>query len=131
MKSWVLAILVSIVALSGCAIPQNEQKIETRCFPMQEGVGSDGEKITITYACDMESPVAKNASNACVLIDGERGLEGILARDHFQCKDVVIALPIEQVSPRIWSGAGGTVNVRGYHRKDGTYVRPHTRSKAR
>lgn len=23
---------------------------------------------------------------------------------------------------------GGTVNVRGYYRKDGTYVRPHTRS---
>lgn len=27
--------------------------------------------------------------------------------------------------------SGGTVNVRGYYRKDGTYVRPHTRSAPR
>jgi hypothetical protein len=26
------------------------------------------------------------------------------------------------------SGSGGTVNVKGYYRKNGTYVRPHTRS---
>lgn len=25
------------------------------------------------------------------------------------------------------SSSGGTVNVKGYYRKDGTYVRPHTR----
>jgi hypothetical protein len=28
-------------------------------------------------------------------------------------------------------GGGGTVHVRGYTRKDGTYVRPHTRSAPR
>lgn len=27
--------------------------------------------------------------------------------------------------------SGGTVNVKGYYRKDGTYVRPHTRSAPR
>lgn len=27
--------------------------------------------------------------------------------------------------------AGGPVHVRGYHRRDGTYVRPHTRSRPR
>jgi hypothetical protein len=26
------------------------------------------------------------------------------------------------------SGAGGSVHVRGYTRRDGTYVRPHTRA---
>ena len=26
------------------------------------------------------------------------------------------------------SGSGGTVNVKGYYRKNGTYVQPHTRS---
>jgi hypothetical protein len=26
------------------------------------------------------------------------------------------------------SGSGGSVNVKGYYRKDGTYVKPHTRS---
>jgi hypothetical protein len=26
-------------------------------------------------------------------------------------------------------GTGGPVHVRGYHRRDGTYVRPHTRSR--
>jgi endonuclease YncB( thermonuclease family) len=29
------------------------------------------------------------------------------------------------------SSTGGTVNVKGYYRKDGTYVRPHTRSAPR
>lgn len=29
------------------------------------------------------------------------------------------------------NSSGGTVNVRGYTRKDGTYVRPHTRSAPR
>lgn len=29
------------------------------------------------------------------------------------------------------TNSGGTVNVRGYYRKDGTYVRPHTRSAPR
>jgi hypothetical protein len=27
------------------------------------------------------------------------------------------------------SGTGGSVHVRGYYRRDGTYVRPHTRSR--
>lgn len=30
-----------------------------------------------------------------------------------------------------YKSSGGTVNVRGYIRKDGTYVRPHTRSAPR
>jgi hypothetical protein len=30
-----------------------------------------------------------------------------------------------------YSGSGGTVHVRGYYRKDGTYVRPHTRRRSR
>lgn len=31
-------------------------------------------------------------------------------------------------SPSPSTSSGGTVNVKGYYRKDGTYVRPHTRS---
>lgn len=34
-------------------------------------------------------------------------------------------------TPSAPSSTGGTVNVRGYYRKDGTYVRPHTRSAPR
>lgn len=29
------------------------------------------------------------------------------------------------------TSSGGTVQVKGYYRKDGTYVRPHTRKKPR
>ncbi len=42
--------------------------------------------------------------------------------------------PAEEVSDRPGlptSSSGGTVHVRGYSRKDGTYVRPHTRSSPR
>lgn len=33
------------------------------------------------------------------------------------------------VAPYSGNNTGGSVRVRGYYRKDGTYVRPHTRSK--
>lgn len=32
---------------------------------------------------------------------------------------------------RTYGGSGGAVRVRGYYRRDGTYVRPHTRSRPR
>jgi hypothetical protein len=31
-------------------------------------------------------------------------------------------------SSSTYSGSGGTVNVKGYYKKNGTYVSPHTRS---
>ncbi|OAV64719.1 hypothetical protein Barb6_03132 [Bacteroidales bacterium Barb6] len=34
-------------------------------------------------------------------------------------------------SSTYYEGSGGTVHVKGYHRKDGTYVRPYTRSAPR
>lgn len=34
---------------------------------------------------------------------------------------------IPTVTPSYSGGGGGTVHVRGYYRRDGTYVRPHTR----
>ena len=34
-------------------------------------------------------------------------------------------------SQSLGTASGGTVHVRGYYRKDGTYVRPHTRSAPR
>lgn len=37
--------------------------------------------------------------------------------------------PINTYKPS--SSSGGTVHVRGYYRKNGTYVRPHTRSAPR
>jgi hypothetical protein len=47
----------------------------------------------------------------------------------------VAAAPAEVVNPPLMSvrsapssgSSGGSVHVRGYYRKDGTYVRPHTR----
>lgn len=36
-----------------------------------------------------------------------------------------------RTAPGYSSGSSGTVQVSGYYRKDGTYVRPHTRSKPR
>lgn len=34
-------------------------------------------------------------------------------------------------SDHSYTGGAGRVHVRGYHRRDGTYVRPHTRSRPR
>lgn len=48
----------------------------------------------------------------------------------------VAAVPADSARPQPRSGGssaspstGGSVHVRGYYRKDGTYVRPHTRSR--
>jgi hypothetical protein len=37
------------------------------------------------------------------------------------------ASPKSSVSPKKSSSSSGSVNVKGYTRKDGTYVKPHTR----
>lgn len=48
--------------------------------------------------------------------------------------DSPIRLPPDTPSyalPKSSGYSGGTIHVRGYYRKDGTYVRPHTRSAPR
>ena len=40
------------------------------------------------------------------------------------------AAPTAAVAPCV-TGSCGPINVKGYYRKDGTYVRPHTRSRRR
>lgn len=42
------------------------------------------------------------------------------------CKESAAEAPAPAVAPTP-SSSGGTVQVKGYYRKDGTYVRPHTR----
>ncbi|MFY9223235.1 MAG: hypothetical protein WAQ98_11220 [Blastocatellia bacterium] len=45
------------------------------------------------------------------------------------------AAPVRTVTPEYSTGSGysgsGSVSVKGYYRKDGTYVRPHSRSSRR
>lgn len=41
------------------------------------------------------------------------------------------SIQTSQRAQNTYSNPGGTVNVKGYYRKDGTYVHPHTRSAPR
>jgi hypothetical protein len=43
------------------------------------------------------------------------------------CRAVALSLALAMLAPGT-SLAGGPVHVKGYHRKDGTYVAPHYRS---
>ena len=41
---------------------------------------------------------------------------------------IVLAVDLTFLIPTVEALAGGDVNVKGYYRKDGTYVQPHVRS---
>ena len=55
----------------------------------------------------------------------------IATRDYASVSFESSSLAADRYSGRNYAPTGGTVSVRGYMRKDGTYVRPHTRSAPR
>lgn len=81
---------------------------------------------------------AAAASEAAALAENEkadaaRAAIAIQHRDYaarnFGARDYTTDRYTPPSAPSYSGSSGGTVSVRGYYRKDGTYVRPHTRSR--
>jgi len=141
MKGIVAAVLV--LMLSACAstpayVPQSVPLAgDVACVYMPEQETEDGVKLAGGYTCPTGSPRTQVAGNQCSWVNGYTTKGGIYVAPHTRCRynipptmDAPAPAPAGATSsaPCV-TGYCGSVNVRGYTRKDGTYVRPHTRSR--
>ena len=142
-----LAIVVPLlVGLSDCAynVPSTEwaatdpsysapARHVDRCVFSEEGVTSGGKLVPAGFICEAGSNQATNKANTCSWIDAYRRSDGVEVAGHVRCMtNEFEGEPYVQprslgTSPAYSPGVGGPVHVRGHTRKDGTYVRPHTR----
>lgn len=130
MKPFIYLLFFLIALVSGCAAPYQYKhlaEVDTPCSTIEEHYTSEGKLIPSGYACEFDSPRAKNPSNFCTLIPAYIRKSGEYVRAHYRCRDNFNALPQHLSRTTSHISTGGPVSVRGYYRKDGTYVRPHTR----
>lgn len=132
------------VLLAACATP-NSVKNElgelngNLCTYQVSDITNDNEIINGGYICPSSSPEANYALNECSWIKTYIRKDGAVVAGHKRCKYNIP--PISSYSTPSSSssssnapcvtGSCGSVHVRGYYRKNGTYVRPHTRSRPR
>lgn len=123
-----------------------------RCLVDPERVTRSGEVIPASYRCLTSEPVLGVPVGVCTSVAGYYLKDGTYLPIHQRCQLSAFRAYIAEVRQRSYdsdssasstgsaSGSGnapcvtsvcGPVSVRGYTRKDGTYVRPHTRSRAR
>ena len=81
-----------------------------------------------SYICPKNSIYTANRTNSCVWVDDLGYPDGGYNRCASNIRPASYTRSVP--SPSRYS-SGGPVQVRGYYRKDGTYVRPHTRRSRR
>ncbi|MCP5173480.1 MAG: hypothetical protein H6996_00060 [Moraxellaceae bacterium] len=144
---FVFLMLIAVYALAGCANLVHKQNSNFKseadstnnCTYVQEHYQQDGTYISEAYQCN--SDIGQNfiSANSCSYVSGYYKNDGAYISGHYRCSTIK-----NSSSPSYSSSYGsgqsasscvtsycGSVNVRGYTRKDGTYVRPHTRSRAK
>ena len=105
------------------------------------------------YYCPLSSHANLNAANRCAIVPGLRLSDGTQGAGMLKCEGNAapiartplpagLAAPVfspsgygtgssgSERSPCVYSNCG-PVQVKGYYRKDGAYVRPHTRRRSR
>lgn len=148
----------AVMLLSGCvyipyyptAAPQHSStyssstpRSATQCYFRALDVTSAGETVPSSYQCIL-APGIDTSTAGCYWVDAYARRDGSQVSGHTRCAtDVSLSTaPMSSVAPTTGSygssdrapcvtGYCGSVSVKGYYRKDGTYVRPHTRSRPR
>jgi hypothetical protein len=107
------------------------------CSLVAQHLKQDGEVIPDSYACPTAMVLPAGATSHCSVVASYLRKDGTLVPSHRRCTTTAFsALPIAAPSaatseaPCV-TGTCGPVSVKGYYRKDGTYVRPHTRSRSK
>lgn len=112
------------------------------CLEASAHVKKDGEFVPASYRCLTVEPMAGVPAGICQAVSGYYLKDGSYVPSHQRCE---LASFRSYLAASTQSGYGsasggngnnapcvtsvcGPVSVRGYTRKDGTYVRPHTRS---
>lgn len=139
-----LLALVLFLFLQGCTSQRVilAEPYRPTCTPLSEEIAQNGHVVAAGYKCSLSDGDGAYAENSCQLISGFYNKAGAYVASHTRCRSNS-ALIKDQSPAGIYSGTAsgsvapcvtgycGSVNVRGYYRKDGTYVRPHTRSRGR
>ncbi|TMX13324.1 hypothetical protein FGF01_03335 [Aeromonas salmonicida subsp. achromogenes] len=122
-------------SLSACAsLPE-----DIPCNTEPAHYDSNGMFVPTAYACPEASPRATYALNECSWVNGYLRKDGTYVIGHTRCKYNLVPPGSYSSAAYSWFGSGyskspcvtsycGPVKVKGYYRKNGTYVRPHTRS---
>lgn len=133
-----------VLLLQACGTSQHVlEPHRATCEPLPQQVAQDGSVLPAGYKCLVTPGDGAYEGNACALIQGFYNREGAYIPSHTRCLHSDALVTYKSASPRYTpftygvgsapcvTGYCGPVNVRGYYRKDGTYVRPHTRSRPR
>ncbi len=149
----ILFLFLFSILLTACATPNSTTNDlnnldNDSCTYQLRDITNSNEIIESSYTCPSSSPAAKYAPNECSWVKTYTHKDGTVVSGHTRCKynlppissystpDYSVpsysipSSPSSSSAPCV-TGYCGPVHVRGYYRKDGTYVRPHTRSRPR
>lgn len=119
--------------------------VEAACILVASHTKADGTHVPEAYSCSNALSANTLSAYGCTWVTGYSRSDGTFVQGHNRCGEGRAATtqssPTNHVPAATSSstasdapcvtGYCGSTNVRGYHRKDGTYVRPHTRSRGR
>lgn len=107
----------------------------TPCRFIASHIDNNGNYVTSTYECHRNSIYATNSLNSCTWVAPYTQPDGTAVAGYNRCKyNIRPTSYIPSASSSESSSCTsycGSINVRGYYRKNGTYVRPHTRRRSR
>lgn len=107
---------------------------EAPCTLVPGHTNSSGGYVSSAYNCPENSVYATNSTNSCSWVPSYTRRDGTVVSGYKRC-----AYNIRPTSHTISGNHRsscvtsycGPIQVRGYYRKDGTYVRPHTRRRSK
>jgi len=152
--------LLFAATLSGCAAPTpapvyagkslpsssygiSQGVLAPTCFEVSAHVKDDDDSVPASYRCLTVEPMAGVPAGICQAVSGYYLKDGSYVPPHQRCELASFRSFLDASTRSAYSSASGSgdapcvtsvcgpVSVRGYTRKDGTYVRPHTRSRPR
>lgn len=109
---------------------------EDSCTFVPGHTDSSGNYISSAYNCPENSIYAANSVNSCSWVPSYSRRDGTVVSGYNRCMHNIrpasyTSSPTGADRPSCVTSYCGPVRVRGYYRKDGTYVRPHTRRRSR
>lgn len=137
MRSFYVFVLSLFVA--GCVAvqppaPLSSSKPPGVCYHDAGYHKDDHSYVRSGYVCTESAFKASSNTASCSWVEAHLRSDGVMVDAHFRC-DSDLGGPLVAPSAVVESPKScvnsycGPVSVRGYYRKDGTYVRPHTRKR--
>ncbi len=125
-------IYLCILFIAGCATAPPPQ---TACMPTEYNISRENITLPTAYSCPLYIPQDWASRNGCKWVNSYTKKDGSMVNGYYRCNSPYYENGSQTSSsntdaPCVYHTCG-PVYVKGYYRKNGTYVRPHTRSRAR